>query len=175
MDGTSFSVRVSFESLSELSLKSIFLVGDSSSEGVVVGLLRFFFWFFVEEEPSCSSCLAERFIALSFISELSECERRKLKLCDVEFVAIGVALFVPDPVVLERVSPTVFNSELVVFGVDERKFVEGEPSRLLGEFMVASRGGMVCAFHVLGLLRTGGSADSLSVRCVPWTMTVSRG
>jgi len=33
--------------------------------------------------------------------------------------------------------------------------------------MAASRVGSVLAFHVLVLLRTGGSADSLSVRCVP--------
>ncbi len=61
---------------------------------------------------------------------------------------IGVAFFLADPVLPDRGSPTAFNSELVVFGVEERKFVEGEPSRLLGEFKVASRVVTALAFHV---------------------------
>jgi hypothetical protein len=111
--------------------------------------------------------LEARFIAFSLLPELSEAERRKPKLFDVEFVAIGVAFFLADPVLLERGSNTSFKSELVFFGVEERKFVEGEPSRLLGEFKVVSRVCIVLAFHVRGLLRNVGSAASLSVRCFP--------
>jgi hypothetical protein len=59
-----------------------------------------------------------------------------------------VAFFVPDPVQLDRDSNTGFNPVVVVFGVEERKFFEGEASRLLGEFMAVSRVGSVLAFHV---------------------------
>jgi len=131
LDDKSFSVRVSFESLSDVSSKSLSSVGESTSEGVEVGLLRVFFLFFVEEELSCPCSLEERFITLSFIPKLSEGERRKPKLWDVELVAIiVVAFFVPDPVLLDRDSNTGFNPVVVVFGVEERKFVEGEASRL---------------------------------------------
>jgi hypothetical protein len=143
LDRNSFSVRALFESLpSDVAVLSSESVGDLSSEVVGEGVLRELFLVLLDEGRPCSNV-------------------------SVDFATFGVAFFLPDPVLLERGSPTPFNSEVVVFGVEERKFGEEEPSRHLVELEVDSRLGTALAFHVRALLRNVGSAVAFSVRCVP--------